>query len=115
SIIAGKLVVPHKSESHAMAVPPGESGGQAAAPGAEAKLESVLPLTGTADLAAGEATFKKCATCHTANKGEPNKVGPNLWGVVGNKHGHLEGFAYSDAVKGKTGNWDYDALTACLD
>src|SRR5262249_23857235 len=49
SIIAGKLVVPHKSESHAMVAPTGESGGQAAAPAAEEKLESVIPLLATAD------------------------------------------------------------------
>lgn len=114
SIIAGKLVVPHKSESPAMAVAPGETGGQAAAPAAEAKLESVIPLLATADLKAGEATFKKCGACHTIEKGGPNKIGPNLWGVVGGPHAHMPSFAYSDALKGKPGTWDYDNLNAWL-
>ena len=114
SILAGKLVVPHRSESPAMAMPPGESGGQAAAPAAEEKLESVIPLLATADLKAGEATFKKCAACHTIEKGGPNKIGPNLWGVVGGPHDHMPGFAYSDALKGKPGTWDYESLNAWL-
>ena len=113
SILAGKLVVPHRSET-AMALPTGEGGGQAPAPAAEEKLESVIPLLATADLAAGQETFKKCATCHSIEKGGPAKVGPNLWGVVGGPHGHMEGFAYSDALKSKPGTWDYDALNAWL-
>jgi len=112
SILAGKLVVPHRSESPAMAVAPAETGGQA--PAAEAKLESVIPLLATADLKAGEATFKKCAACHTIEKGGPNKIGPNLWGVVGGPHDHMPSFAYSDALKGKPGTWDYDNLNAWL-
>ena len=112
SILAGKLVVPRTSET-AMALPQGEAGGQAAAP-AEEKIEAVIPLLATADLKAGEATFKKCATCHSIEKGAAAKIGPNLWGVVGGPHAHMQGFAYSDALKGKQGNWDYDALNAWL-
>jgi len=114
SILAGKLVVPHRSEPTAMAMPQGEAGGQAAAPAAEEKLESVIPLLATADLAGGQATFKKCATCHSIEKGGPNKIGPNLWGVVGGPHGRTAGFAYSDALKGKPGTWDYEGLNAWL-
>ena len=42
---------------------------------------------------------KACTACHSFEKGGPNKVGPNLWGIVNNKHAHAEGFAYSDAMK----------------
>ena len=35
-----------------------------------------------------EAVFKRCATCHTTNQGGANKVGPNLWNVVGGPHAH---------------------------
>src|SRR5262245_55001439 len=113
-LIADRLVAPRHATQTAMTVPEGQAGGGGAAPEQPAKLESIIPLLASADLKAGEASFKKCTSCHTIEKGGANKVGPNLWGIVGNKHAHKEDFSYSDAIKNKPGNWDYDALNAWL-
>jgi cytochrome c len=67
-----------------------------------------------ADATKGEQVFKKCAACHNADKGGANALGPNLWGVLGKPHGHVAGFAYSDALKGKPGNWDFASLSDWL-
>lgn len=75
---------------------------------------SIAALLPTADPAKGAEVFKKCAACHTINPGGPNGVGPNLYGVVGKPHGHLANFAYSDALKSKPGNWNFDELNQWL-
>jgi cytochrome c len=114
SILAKNLVQPMRHEAVAM-VAHGEGGGEAPAQPAGDTLEPVSPLLANADLAAGETAFKKCTQCHTIEKGATaKKLGPNLWGVVGAPHGHVEGFNYSEALKGKPGNWDYEALNAWL-
>tara|TARA_R110002110_G_scaffold415612_7_gene652364 strand:- start:170354 stop:170893 length:540 start_codon:yes stop_codon:yes gene_type:complete len=77
-------------------------------------IEPIGPLLASADIAAGEKGFKRCATCHTFTKGGPNKVGPNLFGVVGGAKGGASGFAYSDALKTMAGTWTYDELNAFL-
>jgi cytochrome c len=65
-----------------------------------------------ADPAKGEQVFKKCTACHTIEKGGPNGTGPNLWGVMGAPIGkHAPGFAYSAALSGKGGNWDWETLS----
>ena len=57
---------------------------------------------------------KKCTSCHGLDKGGANKVGPNLWGVVNRDIGAHEGFAFSEALTGKEGVWDYEQLNAFL-
>lgn len=65
----------------------------------------------SADPVKGEQVFKKCAACHNADKGGPNALGPNLWGVVGEPIGKgANGFAFSEALSGKGGNWDWTSL-----
>jgi cytochrome c len=80
------------------------AGGAAAGPGLNTLLAS-------ADVAAGEKVFAKCAACHTVNQGGANGIGPNLFGTVGEAIGQGKGgFAFSEALKGKGGNWTFEAL-----
>jgi cytochrome c len=87
------------------------SAGGGAAPVAEEPIEK---LFASATIEKGEAAAKKCAACHTFGKGEPNRVGPNLYGVVGRERGSHAGFNYSAAMKGKPGKWTVEDLNAFL-
>jgi len=89
-----------------------------AAGGEEAALPTdwgtVLP---TADLAAGEAAFARCQACHDAHQGGADKIGPNLWGVIGGPVMHRGGFAYSDAMskhKAEAPTWGYDQIDSFI-
>jgi len=77
-------------------------------------LDSVATLLATADPAAGQTASKRCVTCHTFNEGGANRIGPNLWGIVGKDKGTVDGFKYSDALRDKGGVWGYDELNAFL-
>ncbi len=88
--------------------------GAAEAGGGAAAAVPIATLLASADVTKGAEVFKKCAACHTVNQGGANGIGPNLWGVIGKKHGHLAGFAYSSALTGVAGNWDFDAMNAWL-
>src|SRR5262249_40627536 len=68
----------------------------------------------SADVTRGENSAKKCAACHTLGKGEPNRVGPNLWGVVGRQKASEAGFNYSGAMKNEKGVWTFESLDAHL-
>lgn len=87
-------------------------GGEAAAPVAD---ESIGARLAKADKVKGEALHKPCAACHDFTKGGPNKVGPNLYDVVERGIAGHEGFAYSEAFKGKSADkWTYENLDVFL-
>jgi cytochrome c len=85
----------------------GEPKGGQPPPAADPPLEQVLA---SADISRGETSAKKCAACHSFNKGGPNMVGPNLWGIVGRPKASHPGFNYSQALKAMGGNWTPDEL-----
>jgi cytochrome c len=69
----------------------------------------------TADAARGEGVFRRCQTCHNADNGGANGLGPNLWGAVGNTIAHRADFTYSDALRAHAGaRWDWDTLSTWL-
>jgi cytochrome c len=74
----------------------------------------IATLLATADVAKGEAVFKKCTACHSIAQGGANGIGPNLWAAMGKPHGHVAGFAYSDALKSVPGNWDWEGMDKWL-
>lgn len=79
------------------------------------KAVPIETLLASADVAKGEAVFKKCTSCHTIDAGGANGIGPNLHGVVGEGIGTgAGGFAFSDALKKKGGTWTFQALDQWL-
>lgn len=86
-----------------------EEGGEAAA---AVPLETLLAA---ADPAKGEKIFAKCTNCHNATQGGASGIGPNLYGIVGAPVGkRAAGFAYSPALSGHGGNWDFASLDTWL-
>ncbi|MGD9867851.1 MAG: cytochrome c family protein [Hyphomicrobiales bacterium] len=117
-IFGSRTVVNIVMKPHAPEKPGFEVAVQEEAPtDAGAKAEPEVPiaqLLQKATVEAGQAQFKKCAACHTPDNGGPNKVGPNLYGIIGRAVASHEGFAYSDAMKKHGGNWDYENLSHFL-
>jgi cytochrome c len=114
--LAGIVYHPHTPEKQGFAVEVAEAAtGEQPAAEEAAPAVSLGTLLASADAAKGQTVFKACAACHDVSKGGPNKVGPNLWGVVGRPHGVHEGFAYSEAMAAlKDKPWDYAALNEFL-
>ncbi|WP_323797641.1 cytochrome c family protein [Nisaea sp.] len=114
--LAGVLVHPETLETNAYTVEVAEGAATAAAPTGPAPIEPILGLLASADPAKGLKIAKKCAACHSFDKGGPNKVGPNLFNVVIAAKGHVDGFAYSEALltSGETDKWSYTSLNHFL-
>jgi cytochrome c len=95
-----------------------ETGGEEAGGDAPAAIP-IATLLATADAGAGATVFKKCASCHTPEKGGPNKVGPNLWDIVNRPIASHEGFSYSAGMttfsEGHKVLWDFDHLNFFLE
>jgi len=113
--IASKLVEPRKPAQNAYVVDTSAVASSSPAAGAApAGPAPIGPLLASANAEAGQKASRACAACHSFEQGGANKVGPNLFGIVGAPHGHAAGFAYSDAIKGKEGPWTDEELNKFL-
>lgn len=112
SILSGEYFKAERPEKMGYTVEGVEDDSAAGPAAAEKPIAFYLA---SADAAKGADVFKKCGACHNADKGGPNALGPNLYGVLGEGVGQgAGGFAFSDALKAIGGKWDFDKLNAWL-
>jgi cytochrome c len=113
NITAGAIFSPAtpKKPGYEIAIP--EKAGPTPA-GPAAPEEPIEKLLAAADIARGEQAIKPCVACHTFDKGGANRVGPNLWNIVGRAKAAVAGFNYSAAMKAKGGNWSLEELNTYL-
>ncbi len=118
AIVSNALFSTHAPEQLGFAIEAEEPEAGAGAEVAASGPEPVGPLLASANVSAGETVFRRCAACHTVDEGGANRVGPNLWGVVGRPVAAVEGFNYSAAMReeaeGEKSVWDYEHLSSFL-
>ena len=74
----------------------------------------IAALMAMGDVTIGEKVFKKCAACHSINKGGKNNIGPALYNVVGRKVGIVEDYKYSKALASYDKEWTLEELNGYL-
>jgi len=117
-IVAGGVVHPARLEKPAY-LPPGaegEAGGTPApATAAPEAPPPIAPFMEKADATRGQTIAKVCLQCHTFNKGEANKIGPNLFDIMDENIATVPGYTFSGALLAdKDKKWDPDELNQWL-
>ena len=77
-------------------------------------IVDIASLMAMGNIASGEKIFKKCAACHSINKGGKNKIGPALYNVVGRKVGGLVDYKYSKTLASYGKEWTFEELNGFL-
>jgi cytochrome c len=111
SIVAGEMF--HSGRPDKMGYP--IEGVEVEGEGEGAAEQPIEFYLAQADVAKGQGVFNKCTACHTIDKGAPNQLGPNLWGVMGMPIGKGHGFPFSPALAEKGGTWTWSTMSDWLD
>ena len=82
--------------------------------GTEAKVIDIAALMAMGDVTSGQKIFKKCAACHSINKGGKNNIGPALYNVVGRKVGAISDYKYSKSLAAYDKEWTFEELNGFL-
>tara|TARA_B100001121_G_scaffold140904_1_gene123500 strand:+ start:205 stop:744 length:540 start_codon:yes stop_codon:yes gene_type:complete len=82
--------------------------------GEEKEIVDIAALMAMGDVISGEKIFKKCAACHSINKGGKNNIGPALYNVVGRKVGGVADYKYSKALVAYEKVWSFEELNGFL-
>lgn len=113
-VIADGLVHPQELKESAIKIE-GVPAATESAPAQPTGPAPIAALLASASPEKGEQDVQKlCTVCHTFAEGQPAKVGPNLYGIIGAPRAHMAGFDYSDGLKKLGGTWNYEELNHWL-
>ncbi len=107
------LYAPNEPEQQAYIVEGVEVEGEAGAAEPEPELP-IEALIAEASVSRGERMAGQCKSCHTFEQGGANKIGPNLWNIMGAAKAHLDNFDYSPAMESSPGQWTWESMNAFL-
>ncbi len=111
SLVAGEMFNKERPETLGYPIEGVEA--EAGEGGAEAEKPIAFYLA-SADAAKGADVYKKCQACHTVDQGGANGLGPNLYHVLNEPVAQGRGFAWSSALAGHGGKWDWETLSSWL-
>ena len=75
---------------------------------------NIMALFASTSAADGAKVFKKCSACHSIGKGDPNKIGPNIFGVLNRRAGSVSGYKYSKAMLAYGKVWSFEEINGFL-
>ena len=78
------------------------------------EIVDISKLMAMGDLEHGKKVFKKCAACHSINKGGNNKIGPKLWNVMFRPVGAVSDYKYSKALANYKKEWSWEEMNGFL-